>query len=381
MEVTVIDSIDPQNFRPGGTRSYVMHLLKSLGDQGIETLFIGISYEDIKNFNGNYKFIPITKNRSPSSYYFLLILLLKTPFLKLSKTTIIHAQREDHLFPFVLFKKKNPKVCTLHGVSGKKIYLKKGKLVGFIYETLENFTLKRTDKIIAVDESTKEYYLKKHPWLEGRIEVIPVGIDLNLFKPLNKKEMKEKYGFYDDEKIIIYVGRLEKEKNLEFLLKAFKRINSYEKKYKLLLVGDGKELKNLVKKATEIGMQNVLFKGAIDQQALPGILNCADVLVLCSLFESGPLVVQEALACGIPVVTTNVGRVKEFIKDGKAGRIVEEYDEYEFSRAIEAILSESEKSIIHRRMVAEEFGFDKTMELLLKLYISIYNKDKGKHKR
>jgi glycosyltransferase involved in cell wall biosynthesis len=373
MEITIVDSIDPQNFKPGGTRSYVMCILRSLCDQGIKTSFIGVSYRDMKKPTNKYTFIPIIKNRIPSSYYFLLILLLKTPFLKLSKTSIIHAQREDHLFPFVLFKKKNPKVCTLHGISGKKISLKKGKIVGFIYETLESFTLKRTDKIIAVDESTKKYYIDKHPWLENKIEVIPVGIDLNLFKPMNKEQMKKKYGFDDADKIIIYVGRMEKEKNLEFLLKAFKIISSPEKKYKLLLVGDGKERKQLEKKASDMGMTNVIFKGAVDQQNIPEILNCAEVLALCSLFESGPLVVQEAIACGIPAVTTNVGRVKEFIKDDKIGRIVE-YDEYKFSKAIEITVEKSSDHTQYRRKIAEEFSFDRTMNNLLEIYSNFENK-------
>jgi L-malate glycosyltransferase len=374
MEITIVDSIDPRNFKPGGTRSYVMYILRSLCDQGIKTSFIGVSYRDVKNPT-KYTFIPIIKNRIPSSYYFLLILLLKTPFLKLSKTSIIHAQREDHLFPFVLFKKKNPKVCTLHGISGKKISLKKGKIVGFIYETLESFTLKRTDKIIAVDESTKKYYLEKHPWLENKIEVIPVGIDLNLFKPMNKEQMKKKYWFDNADKIIVYVGRLEKEKNLEFLLKTFKIISSQDKKYKLLIVGDGKELKQLEKTAADMGIANVIFKGAVNQQNIPEILNCADVLALCSLFESGPLVVQEAIACGIPVVTTNVGRVKEFIKDDKIGRIVE-YDEYKFSKAIEITAEKSSAHTQYRRKVAEELSFNKTMRSLRGVYeILNYNVD------
>ena len=377
MEITIVDSIDPQNFKPGGTRSYVMHVLRSLCAQGIKTSFVGVSYKDMKNTISNYNFVPVIKNRDPSSYDFLFILLLKTPFLKLSKTSIIHAQREDHLFPFVLFNKKNPKVCTLHGVSGKKIALKKGKLVGFIYEALESFTLKRTDKIIAVDKSTKEYYLKKHPWLENKIDVIPVGIDLDLFKPMNKEKMKERYGFKSTDKIIIYIGRLEKEKNLEFLLKTFKLISSQEKEYKLLLVGDGKELKKLEKKASDMGLNNVvIFRGAVNQQKIPEILNCADILALCSLFESGPLVVQEAIACGIPVVTTNVGRVKEFIRDEKIGRIVE-YDESKFAKAIEITVGENSDNKQYRRMVAEEFSFDKTMSSLSKIYNNLDNKHSG----
>lgn len=120
MEITIIASMDPNNPKPGGTRSYVMHILNSLCVQGIKTTLVGVSYTDIKNTNNKYKFIPLIKNRNPSSYDFLFVLLLRAPFLRLPRTSIIHAQREDHLFPFILFNKKNPKVCTLHGVSAEK---------------------------------------------------------------------------------------------------------------------------------------------------------------------------------------------------------------------------------------------------------------------
>jgi glycosyltransferase involved in cell wall biosynthesis len=293
--------------------------------------------------------------------------------LRLSKTSIIHAQREDHLFPFILFNKKNPKVCTLHGGSGEKIALKKGKLVGFIYDILGSFAIKHTDKIIAVDESTKEYYLKKYPWLENKIDVIPVGVDLNLFKPMNKDKMRRVYELQSDEKIIVYVGRLEKEKNLEFLLRAFKEINSCQTEYKLLLVGDGRDRKQLEKKAKDMGLTNVIFTGAMNQEKIPEMLNCADVFVLCSLFESGPLVVQEAIACGVPVVTTNVGRVKEFVKDEKVGRIVE-YDEFKFSKAIEITIDSISNYNLYRRTIAEKFSFEETMSSLLKIYNNLNNR-------
>jgi glycosyltransferase involved in cell wall biosynthesis len=284
----------------------------------------------------------------------------------ISSNTIIHVQREDHLLPFILFCRRNPKLCTLHGNSADKMYLKKGKLVGRIYIEVEKFALIRVDKIIAVDKGTRDYYVSKYKWLDEKIEVVPIGIDLTLFRPMPKNEMKKKYGL-EYEKIIVFIGRQEKEKNLHFLLNAFKNLKYEKRSCCLLLVGSGREHDALKEEAFRQNLKNVVFMDTLEHKYIPEILNCADVFALCSLFESGPLVVQEAIACGVPVVSTNVGRVKDFIADEHIGKIVD-YDEIEFARALDTYLSLGSNDIAHIRGIAENFSFNKTADSFIEIY-------------
>ena len=91
---------------------------------------------------------------------------------------------------------------------------------------------------------------------------------------------------------------------------------------------------------------------------MPEILNCADVLTLCSLFEGSPNIVKEALACGVPVVTTAVGDVDDYVRDG-VGFVVPKRKE-EFARAIIEVLSAADTE--HQRLAcvtaSSRFGFD-----------------------
>ena len=369
MKVTIVSDIDPYVPKPGGTRSYVINSIRFLCEQGVTTTLIGLSYNKKRTiYKYPFTFVPVVRSQTISSYKFLFNLFLKVPFLKIPETSIIHTQRPDDLLPFMLFKRKNPKLCTLHGLSSKKIHIKKGSIIGKIYDSIERFALKRVDGIIAVDDSTKRHYIIKYPWLEKKIKVIPVGIDLEQFKPLGKQKMREKYGFNETDKLIMYIGRLEKEKNLSFLIKMFKRMNIQQSNYKLVFVGDGKERENLKNLSSHLELfNNVIFTGAIDPLQIHEIINCTDVVVLCSLFESGPLVIQEAIACGVPVVTTDVGRVRDFIKNEKIGEVVNGNEE-EFAEAIKRVLCGTQNHILERRRIAYEFCFEKTANALFQIY-------------
>ena len=371
MEVTIISDIDPYTPKPGGTRSYVMGLIQFLCEQGIKTTLIGVSYtkKEKTSFKCPFTFIPVVKSQKISSYRFLFNLLLKAPSLNIPESSIIHINHSDNMFPFVMFYKKNRKICTLHGIGYNDVYFKKGKFIGWMYRLIERFVLKRADLIIAVDENTKNFYGKKYPWLKDKIVKIPVGIDTGLFRLMDKSKMRDKYGLKEEDKIILYAGRFKKEKGLDLLLESYKYVKEETINCKLVLVGDEREgdnLKNLIK---DLKLNDVIFIGTLEHNKIPEIMNCADVFVLCSLFESGPLVIQEAIACGIPVVTTDVGRVREFIKNDKVGKIVERNSK-EIASEILNFLNQAGSAEIRKlcRDTGENFSFGKTAEQTIDAY-------------
>ena len=102
---------------------------------------------------------------------------------------------------------------------------------------------------------------------------------------------------------------------------------------------------------------NIQFMGELQNDLIPEIINCADVLALTSFFEGSPTVIKEALACGIPIVSTDVGDVKYILnKDSLIGKIVPKNDESSFAQAIIEVLNNKDHKIKKRcREISKQF--------------------------
>lgn len=366
MKLLIVTAIDPYTLKPGGTESYVMNLINSIKNYNIEVTMIGISQRQ-NHTQPNFNFISINKNSKISNYKFLLTLLLKAPFLKIPKSAVIHVQRPDMMLPFILYFKNNKKICTLHGLPANGIFLKKGKLIGKMYLLIEKYCLKNADALIAVSEETKFRYMQEYPWIQRKVNTISIGFDEKKFRLMDKNEMRKKYKFNLDDKIVLYAGRFEKEKNLDFLLKSFSLVAKKNLGSKLILVGSGREKEKLQILSKELKI-DTNFLNPVEQDILAELINCADVFALTSTYESGPLAVLESLACGVPVVTTDVGRVREFIVTEKCGRIVKR-DERKFANAIDEILNyPNKKNKDLCRQIVINFSFNVTAKKTVELY-------------
>jgi len=162
--------------------------------------------------------------------------------------------------------------------------------------------------------------------------VIPNGIDLEIFKPLDKEKIKRELGL--SKKVVGFVGNLKKIKRADKLAEIFEYILS-KKDVEFLVVGDG-ELRENVEKECQKRNLNVKFVGRVSQDKVPYYMNAMDVMILPSRNEGFPTVVNEAQACGIPVVGSSNGGIPEAIGDG--GIVVEEGENFE-KRFAEAVIN------------------------------------------
>ena len=123
----------------------------------------------------------------------------------------------------------------------------------------------------------------------------------------------------------IYVGRLRREKGVGILLEAFRKLQRRcQVKTTLLFVGDGSEEEHLRQRCLKKGIHNVVFAGFQQKQELPSYYAAADVFVFPTLGDTYGLVVDEAMACSLPVISTNaVGEIHERIEDGLNGYILQ----------------------------------------------------------
>ncbi|KMQ50976.1 Glycosyl transferase, group 1 [Chitinispirillum alkaliphilum] len=156
------------------------------------------------------------------------------------------------------------------------------------------------------------------------IETIPNGIDVEKFSPQDQIEIRQKLGLPLNRKIVLYVGWLIENKGISSLLECCKMITEIIPELLFLLVGEGIDKKNYMQYVVDNGLEgNVKFTGAQKPASIPHYMNAADVLILPSFSEGRPNVVPEAMACGLPVIATNVNGTPEFIKSGIDGVLVE----------------------------------------------------------
>lgn len=376
MEVFIIEDLDPASPKMGGVAGYSRKLLEYLAKTGIRTTLIGASNGNGSYTNDRFTFIPVISKPKFTGYEYLLRLTMKTPFLQIPESAIIHAQHPGYMLPFILFHRKNPRILTIHGQVLDKIRFKRKKAVRFIYEMVEAFVLKRSDMVIVVDEITREFYQKQYPWLK-KPSLIPTGIDLGKFRLLDRNTLRPKYGFKPDDKVIAYVGRLEKEKGPEFLLDCFTVLAGLVPGALIILIGDGRDRDHLKNMVSRLNLSRVFFMGAQEPDAIPEIMNCADVLALCSVYEGSPTVVKEALACGVPVVSTDVGDIRYILNDGKTGRIVHRNKE-DYAYALASVLLNEDRERVRKdcATVAANFSFDRIGARTMELYRELSGQEK-----
>ena len=201
--------------------------------------------------------------------------------------------------------------------------------------------MSRVDCAIAVSDDIRKYYVSNYPWCSDKISVIGNGVDTSVFKPRNKEEMKRKYGFSTHERVILYLGRFHEEKNLKLLLSSFEQLleSSGLGDLRLVLVGEGntgKQISTIIRDRNLTTRVTVL--PPVSDAEVPEIICCADVFALTSVVEGFPLVILQALACGVPVVSTNVGDVQRVVKSHETGFLVDDFSAESFAECLKKTL-------------------------------------------
>lgn len=373
----MIYHLDPSHDGKGGAVRYINNLITDLLDNDIDITLIGAQITEQSFKHKRFNYIPVLKG-SNIWWKYLLALLFKLPFLKLTDDTIIHIHRIEYALPFIIFYRNNPLIYTIHGGrlgTAKSEYSKfKYILIDNVYSLYEKLAFNRIDKIISVSEKTKKSFLEIHPCIINKISTIPVGVDTKQFnKTIDKKKVRAQYSI-NNEFVLLFVGVLGKIKNLQFLIDCFNSIST-QIDTKLIIVGDGDEKSNLLNKVNELNLKGkVIFTGEINHGIVHELFSISDLFLLTSNSEGSPNVIKEALASGTPVVSTDVGDVGEVIINKNLGIVVKGYDEKEFADAIlETIHHTKNNEILVSSeciKVADEFDIANVTREIIKIYNS-----------
>ncbi|HEC32449.1 MAG TPA: glycosyltransferase family 4 protein, partial [Deltaproteobacteria bacterium] len=199
-------------------------------------------------------------------------------------------------------------------------------------------TLKSVDHMIAVSNDLKRKVVEEYDVEGTRVSVIPNGIDAGKFFPVDKVEAQKQCGLKPGRKYILALSRLSHEKGLDRLIHAFSKMDKRDTT--LLIVGDGPLKNKLQAIVRELGMgKNVFFFGAVPHEETAKWYNAADVFCLPSLWEGCPNVVIESLACGTPVVASNVGGIPDLIPSDSYGFLVPAGDPRSLAKALDVALN------------------------------------------
>jgi len=224
-----------------------------------------------------------------------------------------------------------------------------------------SWALRRADRVIAVSEGLRELAiaLGVEP---RRVKTVPNGIQADVFFRRDRLACRLKHGIATDERIILSAGDLAELKGHHRVMAALKALDARGVRARLLIAGgvgrSGRYADTLRQQMTTLGLADrVAFLGEVTQEALAELMSAADVFCLASSTEGWPNVVNEALACGTPVVATDVGAVRQMIRVVGDGAVVPVHDDEALANALQAALTgDWDREAISARGRARSWG-------------------------
>jgi D-inositol-3-phosphate glycosyltransferase len=243
---------------------------------------------------------------------------------------------------------------------------------------IERRTMAGSDRVVAATAIDRQQIMRHYGPLTP-ITVIPGGVDLERFRPRPRAAARAELGLGlgASERLILFVGRIQRLKGLEVLLRAFARLADLDAR--LIVVGgqpatshESREIARLEHLATRLGIaERTSFVGAVAHDRLPLFYAAADATVMPSSYESFGLVAVESLACGTPVVATRVGGLSSIVRDGETGLLVPWRDAELFAERLRQLL---EDDALRQRLARQarasvlEYGWDRIADEHLALY-------------
>ena len=294
-------------------------------------------------------------------------------FLKREKFDIVHVHTETGGFMLrlscLIQSKCNTKfVYTPHGMSFWKGSSLKSQLV---YRPLERWICSAMDMNLGMNmeevENLEQWNKRTAHYVHG------VGLDVaRMQNPVRSREqMREEFGLTESDKFIASIGELDDNKNHITVIKALATLGRKDFKYVVCGVGPNKDI--LLAEAERMGLKdNVILAGY--RSDIPDVLNAADIFVFPSFHEGMPVSALEAMACGLPIICSEIRGNVDIIREGDNGYLFQPSDVETLARKLEYLLDDAEKRKImglKNKENVKDFSLDSVTEELKRIYKSV----------
>lgn len=305
------------------------------------------------------------------------------------KLDIIHSHTEFSIGTFarLISKQLNiPLVHTYHTMYEEYIYyITKGYFDSASKKLVEYLTLflcdKTIDELIVPTEKAKELFKDKYK-VKRDVYVIPSGIDTTRFyrENIDKNEiinLKKDLGLKKTDFIVLYVGRIAKEKSIDFLINNFNSVLKQIPKAKMIIVGDGPDIKDLIDLSKKEGLEDkIIFAGKAPWTDVPKYYSLCDVFVTASKTETQGLTVMEAMGASKPVVAIRDESFELMITDKKDGLFFD--DEKSYVDMIYEVYKNKklrDEISFNARLTADKYSPYNYAKNVLKVYEKVISKD------
>jgi glycosyltransferase involved in cell wall biosynthesis len=236
----------------------------------------------------------------------------------------------------------------------------------------EEAMAKKASLIVAVSKYSHDKIVEHYNVEEGKIRIIPNGVDVEKFKPTNGAASKRQFGL-GNEPTVLFVGSLVPRKGLPHLVETAKKVVKQQANTRFVIVGEGPLKSQLDQSLSSADLTgNFTFLGNLKEDQLIAAYNAADMLVLPSIQEGQGIVLLEAQSCGKPVVAFGVGGVNEAVRTSETGFLLESGDTDGLADRLLELLGDEglrqKMGLAGRRFVTENYTWDLCAQRMLNLY-------------
>lgn len=346
---------------------HTLKIVNSLSEMGYSICLAGLGNDFLKNlfhknislhYFGVSRITEGSSESSPKKFFYALILPKLKKIIKDFKPDIVHAHYASSNGLLAYLTNFHPLIISVWGGD-----IHDFPKVNFIYRKFLKLTLNSADLIFS---TSKDLAAETSFYTNKEIVLSPFGIDLNKFKPSNNK---------DNSVITIgIVKSLERYYGIEYLIQAFallkKRISH---NIKLVIAGDGSLRQYFMNLVSELNItEYVKFLGRVEYDKVETVHNMLDIGCYVSVEESFGVSQLESLACGVPVVASNIGGIPEIIEDGVNGLLVPPRDVEKTADALEKLIVNPELrkqfALKGRAIVEEKFNWDNSIKIFVEYY-------------
>jgi glycosyltransferase involved in cell wall biosynthesis len=237
---------------------------------------------------------------------------------------------------------------------------KVGKYLAPIYDIIQARAVRSANVILAAADSAaireREEILRKYG-TNVNIQRMPTAVNTSIFRPQDKINLRRMYGFQENNDIFVFVGRLAKVKGINFLIESLFEYNKEFHNASLIVLGDGEEKDNLQLLTNKLNLHSKIhFLGNRPPKEVADYIGCSDCCVVGSYAEGFSNAMIEEIACGRPVVSTNISGATDLIMEGENGFIVNERDPILFANRMHMALNLNNAENISRELAINKYS-------------------------